>query len=79
MNISVHAGILVKRIDCIVRLECFLQYKISGDFEWMLAFVKYQNLSFDFPNEIIYRMKPGGISNSGYFSELTKLVEVQES
>ena len=75
MNIPPHAGILVKRnVYCKIGMFS-TKYKISGDFEWMLRLLNTKNLSFDFSNDITYRMNAGGISNSGYISELIKLVE----
>ena len=75
MNIPPHAGILVNRnVYCKVGMFS-TEYKISADFEWMLRLLNTKNLSFEFSNDITYRMNAGGVSNSGYFSELTKFVE----
>ncbi|MBH19583.1 MAG: hypothetical protein CL851_04065 [Crocinitomicaceae bacterium] len=75
MNIPPHTGILVNR-NVYSKVGIFsTEYKISADFEWMLRLLNTKNLSFDFSKDITYKMNAGGVSNSGYFSELTKFVE----
>ena len=75
MFIPPHAGILVCRnIYCNIG-KFSTDYKISGDFEWVLRLLRTSNVSFNFSNKTTYVMKSGGVSNSGFISELTKFLE----
>ena len=75
MFIPPHAGILVCRnIYCNIG-KFSTVYKISGDFEWILRLLRTSNVSFNFSNKTTYVMKSGGVSNSGFISELTKFLE----
>ena len=60
---------------CILKLENLPNYKIAGDFDWMLRLLNSKNLSFTFSNEIIYTMKAGGVSNAELFLKLKSFFE----
>ncbi len=75
MIIPPHAGILVSR-NVYCKIGKFnTNYKIAGDFEWMLRLLLSSNISFSFSNESTYIMKSGGVSNSGFLSEIKKYLE----
>ena len=75
MYLPPHAGILVGR-GVYSKIGKFrTQYKIAGDFDWMLRLLSSSNISFSFSNEITYIQKSGGVSNSGLISEITKFGE----
>ena len=72
MIIPPHAGILVTR-NVYRKIGKFnTNYKISGDFDWILRLLCTSNISFSFSNETTYIMKSGGVSNSGFISEIKK-------
>ena len=75
MFLPPHTGVLVSRsvYDKIGKFST--DYKIAGDFEWMLRLLLSSNISFSFSNEIIYVMKSGGVSNSGIISEIRKFIK----
>jgi len=75
MLIPPHTGILVSS-DVYSKIGKFnTNYKIAGDFEWMLRLLSSSNISFSFSSQITYVMKSGGVSNSGIISEITKFLE----
>lgn len=75
MIIPPHAGILVSRnVYCKVG-NFKTNYKIAGDFDWMLRLLHCSNISFSFSSEFTYVMKSGGVSNSGFVSEFKKFLE----
>ena len=75
MNIPPHVGILINS-NIYHQIGNFVtDFKIAGDFDWMLRLLKSKNISFKFSNEIIYNMKTGGTSNSGFNSEFKKFLE----
>ena len=75
MIIPPHPGIVVSRnVYCKVG-NFKTNYKIAGDFDWMLRLLSTSNMSFSFSNETTYIMKSGGVSNSGFVSELKKYSE----
>ena len=75
MIIPPHAGILVSR-NVYCKIGKFnTNYKIAGDFDWMLRLLCASNISFSFSNETTYIMKSGGVSNSGFISEIKKFLE----
>ena len=78
MFLPPHTGVLVSRsaYDKIGKFST--DYKIAGDFEWMLRLLLSSNISFSFSNEIIYVMKSGGVSNSGSFLKLENLLKICE-
>ena len=75
MIIPPHVGILVDK-KVYNKIGVFrTDYKIAADFDWMLKLLKTSNISFSFSSEIIYEMNSGGISNTGFSSEVTKFLE----
>lgn len=75
MVIPPHVGILIHK-NVYNKIGIFrTNYKIAADFDWMLKLLKTSNISFSFSSEIIYEMNSGGISNTGFSSEVTKFLE----
>ena len=75
MIIPPHVGILINK-SVYKNVGLFrTEYKISGDFDWMLRLLNSSNISFNFSDKIIYVMETGGVSNSGFSSEIKKLIE----
>jgi glycosyltransferase involved in cell wall biosynthesis len=75
MVIPSHVGILVHK-NVYNKIGVFrTDYKIASDFDWMLRLLNFSNISFSFSSEIIYMMNSGGISNSGFLSEILKFLE----
>lgn len=75
MVIPPHVGILIHK-NVYNKIGIFRKdYKIAADFDWMLKLLKTSNISFSFSSEIIYEMNSGGISNTGFASEVTKFLE----
>ena len=75
MVIPPHVGILLHK-NVYNKIGVFrTDYKIAADFDWMLRLLTFSNISFSFSSEIIYIMNSGGISNTGFFSEISKLLE----
>ena len=54
-------------------------FKIAGDFELMLRFMEYYDISTKFINQNLIKMKTGGISNSGLISKIKILKEEFEA
>ena len=70
-----HVGILIHK-NVYNKIGVFqTDYKIAADFDWMLRLLNFSNISFIFSSEIIYTMNSGGISNTGFFSEIPKFLE----
>ena len=75
MVVPPHVGILIDK-KVYNKIGIFrTDYKIAADFDWMLRLLNSSNVSFSFSSEIIYMMNSGGISNNGFFSEITKFLE----
>ena len=75
MVIPPHVGILIHK-KVYNKIGVFrIDYKIASDFDWMLRLLTSSNVSFSFSSEIIYMMNSGGISNTGFLSEIPKFVE----
>ena len=75
MFLPPHTGVLVSRsVYCKIG-KFSTDYKIAGDFDWMLRLLFSSNISFSFSSEITYVMKSGGVSNSGIISEIRKFIE----
>ena len=75
MVLPPHVGILANK-NVYNKIGLFrTDYKIAADFDWMLRLLTFSNISFSFSSEIIYIMNTGGISNIGFFSEISKLLE----
>ncbi len=75
MIIPPHTGMLVcKNVYCKIG-NFSTNYKIAGDFDWIIRLLHTSNTSFSFSNEITYIMKSGGVSNAGFISEFTKFLE----
>ncbi len=75
MVIPPHVGILINK-KVYNEVGVFrTDYKIAADFDWMLRLLNFSNISFSFSSEIIYMMNSGGISNTGFFSEIEKFKE----
>ena len=75
MVIPPHVGILIDK-NVYNKIGVFqTDYKIAADFDWMLRLLNFSNISFSFSSEIIYVMNSGGISNNGFFSEISKFLE----
>lgn len=47
-----------------------IQYKISGDFDWLLRAIKIQNLNVKYSSNVTVFMLDGGLSSSGWNSKV---------
>ena len=75
MVLPPHVGILVHK-NVYNKIGLFqTDYNIAADFDWMLRLLSFSNISFSFSSEIIYMMNSGGVSNTGFFSEIKKFIE----
>ena len=75
MKIPPHVGILINKAVYSKIGGFNTEYKIAGDFDWMLRLLNSKKSSFSFSKHVIYIMEAGGVSNAGFFSEIKKFYE----
>ena len=71
-----HPGLFLSSIE-VKRTGLFkIDYKIAGDFDFIIRFFNKENLKYQYVPKIIVKMQLGGVSNSGLRSKILLNLEV---